>query len=127
MKNALITLLALLGFSCSQQNSAAQSKLDPAAFESGMAVAGAQLIDVRTPDEFQAGHIEGAQNINIASPQFGNETGKLNKAEPVYVYCAVGGRSAKAASALKEQGFLQVYDLAGGITAWKSSGKKVVK
>jgi len=125
MKNTLLLLIAVVGISCSQQQGSAQSRLDPAAFEAGMA--GAQLVDVRTPDEFNSGHLEGARNINIASPQFEAETGTLNKAEPVYVYCAVGGRSAKAASALKEQGFLQVYDLTGGITAWKNAGKKVVK
>ena len=125
MKNTLFLLIAVVGISCSQQQGSAQSKLNPAAFESGMA--SAQLVDVRTPDEFKAGHIEGALNINIASPQFEAELAKLNKAAPVYVYCAVGGRSAKAASAMQKQGFLQVYDLTGGITAWKNAGKKVVQ
>ena len=85
------------------------------------------LIDVRTPGEFERGHIENSVNINIADRSFKEEVGKLDRSEPVYVYCKVGGRSAKAASILREMGFEEVYDLEGGIRNWKKSGMKVVK
>lgn len=85
------------------------------------------LIDVRTPGEYEQGHLENALNINIADESFKEEVGKLDKSEPVYVYCKVGGRSAKAASMLEEMGFEQVYDLEGGIRNWENSGMKVVK
>ena len=85
------------------------------------------LIDVRTPGEFERGHIENSVNINIADRSFKEEVGKLDRSEPVYVYCKVGGRSAKAASILREMGFEEVYDLEGGIRNWEKSGMKVVK
>jgi rhodanese-related sulfurtransferase len=85
------------------------------------------LIDVRTPQEFEQGHLENSVNINIADRSFKEEVGKLDRSEPVYVYCKVGGRSAKAASILREMGFEEVYDLEGGIRNWEKSGMKVVK
>lgn len=85
------------------------------------------LIDVRTPGEFEQGHLENSVNINIASKSFKEEVEKLDKSQPVYVYCAVGGRSAKAAKMLKEMGFEEVYDLEGGIQNWEKSGMKIVQ
>ena len=85
------------------------------------------LIDVRTPGEFEQGHLENSVNINIADKSFKDEVGKLDKSQPVYVYCKVGGRSAKAANMLREMGFEEVYDLKGGIQNWERSGMKVVK
>lgn len=85
------------------------------------------LIDVRTPMEFEQGHLENSVNINIADGSFREEVGKLDRSQAVYVYCKVGGRSAKAASVLREMGFEEVYDLEGGIQNWERSGMKVVK
>ena len=85
------------------------------------------LIDVRTPQEYEQGHIENAVNINIAGESFQEEIGKLDKEEPVYVYCKVGGRSGKAAKMLKDMGFKEVYDLEGGIVNWEKSGMETVK
>src|SRR5690606_13534983 len=76
-----------------------------------------QIIDVRTPEEFQSGHIATARNINIYDPDFKDQLKKLNKEDPIFVYCKVGGRSAKAAKILQELGFVSVYDLQGGIMA----------
>ena len=82
-----------------------------------------QLIDVRTQDEYNSGHIEGAKNIVYLSDDWSEDIAKLDKDNPVYVYCAKGGRSAKCAALLAEAGFKKVYDLQGGITQWKHEGK----
>lgn len=87
----------------------------------------AQRIDVRTPQEFASGHLEGFQNLNISDPSFQNKISQLDKNKPVFVYCAVGGRSANAAQQLKKLGFSQVYDMRGGINAWRAAGLKTVK
>lgn len=79
-----------------------------------------QLIDVRTAEEFVQGHLEGAQNVDIKNASFQAEMAGLDKSKAVFVYCLGGGRSAKAAKTLKELGFQQVYDLAGGVLAWKN-------
>lgn len=80
-----------------------------------------QVIDVRTPEEFQSGHIAAAKNINIYDADFKARLEKLNKAQPVFVYCKVGGRSAKAAKMLHDLGFTNVYDLEGGMMAWEKN------
>ncbi|MDX2133870.1 MAG: rhodanese-like domain-containing protein [Saprospiraceae bacterium] len=126
MRNFLL-LLSLFAFSCTSQTGIAQGKLDPGAFEKGMAQEGAQIVDVRTPQEFGSGHLNGAVNLDISAPGFAENIARLDKNKPVYVYCAVGGRSASAAGYLLQQGFTKVYDLSGGISAWQRAGKKVVK
>lgn len=78
----------------------------------------AQLVDVRTAEEFAAGNIHSAVNIDFYQNDFKDKIGKLDKSNPVFVYCAAGGRSNKAATILKELGFSKIYDLKGGYTAW---------
>ena len=121
-------MLSLLGFSCAENALEAQNKLAPDAFEAEIKLnTTVQLIDVRTPEEFQEGHLAGAQNMNVQSSDFAQKINQLDKKQPVLVYCAVGGRSAKAAKQVSEMGFPKVYDLKGGITAWKSAGKALEK
>ena len=79
-----------------------------------------QLIDVRTPNEYTSGKIMEAKNINWNGTNFISEVEKLDKTKPVFVYCKVGGRSAQAASKLAELGFKEIYNLEGGIDAWKA-------
>lgn len=79
-----------------------------------------QLVDVRTPEEFSEGHIEGAKNIDFFSEDFAKSFEKLDKAKPVYIYCRSGNRSAKAAVKLAEMGFTTIIDLQGGYKAWVS-------
>ena len=77
-----------------------------------------QLVDVRTPEEFAAGHIAGAQNINIYDDDFKTRIASLDQDKPVYLYCKAGKRSAKAAGVLKGLGFTEIFDLKGGYDAW---------
>ena len=84
-----------------------------------------QLIDVRTPKEFNGGYIENAQNINFLSSTFSENIKKLDKEKPVIVYCRSGKRSAKSVKKLFEAGFTEIYDLEGGIIKWKQEGFKV--
>lgn len=84
-----------------------------------------QLIDVRTPEEFDVEHLENSKNINWNSDSFISTVSKLDKSKPVFVYCKVGGRSNQAGNKLIEMGFKQVYNLDGGIMKWK--GKKISK
>ncbi|MFT6166734.1 MAG: rhodanese-related sulfurtransferase [Vicingaceae bacterium] len=77
-----------------------------------------QLIDVRRAGEFSAGTIEGAKNYDILNGSFQKAMETFDKSIPVYVFCAVGGRSGKASALLQENGFTQVIDLKGGYNAW---------
>jgi len=82
-----------------------------------------QLVDVRTPKEYDEIHIANSQNIDFKSPTFDEDITKLDKNKPVILYCKSGGRSAKCAKKLKDAGFEKIYDLDGGISKWKHSDK----
>lgn len=87
----------------------------------------AQLVDVRTPDEFAEGHLPGACNIDWLGEGFlEGAKASLDAARPVMVYCRSGKRSAAASSALKKAGFT-VCNLLGGYLAWAEAGKRVTK
>ena len=80
-----------------------------------------QLLDVRTPQEYQQGYIEGAVLINFFDSDFVTKVNsRFNKNKPLYIYCAVGGRSNRAAKKLISVGFELVYDLKGGFNKWKN-------
>jgi rhodanese-related sulfurtransferase len=129
MKKLLFFLLVLSSLSCTQTAVQAQSgKLNAAEFESILSKdKTVQLVDVRTPEEYAAGHIEGARLIDFYDTDFAARIGKLDKSKPVMVYCAAGGRSASAAEQLNKMGFKKVYDLTGGMRAWRAAGKKAVQ
>ena len=81
---------------------------------------GYQVIDVRTPEEFTAGHIPGAKNINVKSQEFVEEIQKLSTSDTLLVYCRSGKRSAYASQVMVAFGFTKIYDLEGGFLNWKS-------
>ncbi len=86
-----------------------------------------QLIDVRTSAETDNGIIAGAKEIDIQTGQFEKGITIFDKSKPVYVYCAVGGRSARAAQIMVSKGFKEVYNLSGGMSAWVAEKQSVVK
>ncbi|WP_350284364.1 rhodanese-like domain-containing protein [uncultured Croceitalea sp.] len=80
-----------------------------------------QLVDVRTPEEYEAGHIGDAVNFNIIDSElFLSQIDGLDKEKPVYLYCKMGGRSNRAAELMKKQGFAKIYDYSGGYNDWVS-------
>ena len=81
----------------------------------------AQLIDLREPKEFEAGHILGARNIPMT--QFNNRHKEIRPDLPVYLYCQNSGRSARAALNLKKKGYNQIYQLQGGFKTWTGKVK----
>jgi rhodanese-related sulfurtransferase len=83
------------------------------------------VIDVRTGDEFAAGHIEGAVNIDVEAGDFTERIAALDPGAAYMVYCRSGRRSAIAASAMKDAGFTRLYDL-GGVEDWTALGLPLV-
>ena len=80
---------------------------------------GMQLVDVRTPAEYENGHIPNAQNIDFLDPKFEINIQSLDSSKPIIIYCQRGSRSAKCAAKLIASGFVKVYDLDGGFAQWK--------
>lgn len=85
------------------------------------------ILDVRTPEEFVKGHLDGAININYFDENFIEQVSSLDKSKALLIHCAAGGRSAKAMNSLKDKGFSKLYNMLGGYNAWVGAGHSVVK
>ena len=83
------------------------------------------IIDVRTPMEYKGGFIEGAQNISYIGTGFSNKIAQLDTTKMVFLYCQTAHRSPLATKKLMKHGFTNIYDLAGGMKAWKKAGYEV--
>jgi thioredoxin 1 len=119
----LLSLAILTFSSCTSAGTGKLSTIDPKDFFDKLnATPEAQLIDVRTPEEFQEGSIANAINIDWNGSDFVNQLASLDKNAPVFVYCLSGGRSAEASQALLDNGFKEVYELKGGFMAWNNAG-----
>jgi rhodanese-related sulfurtransferase len=79
----------------------------------------AQLIDVRTPEEVDAGRIEGALHIELE--QLPAQTAEIERERPIVFYCRTGARSAMATGAFRAAGY-EAYNLDGGLLAWVEGG-----
>lgn len=77
------------------------------------------LVDVRSSQEYAAGHIQGAENMDFLGRQFKARAENLPKEKPIYVYCKSGTRSKMAARTLQKLGFEKVVNLSGGTMGWK--------
>lgn len=84
------------------------------------------ILDVRTPEEVAAGHIENASTVNFYDEDFAQKIQLMDKSKEIYLYCKSGGRSAQAAEILKQNGFNKVYNLDGGIMAWEGNGYETI-
>lgn len=127
MNKLSLTVMAfsLFGLLCCR---AQDGDMATAAFAGAMESAPAiRLVDVRTADEFAEGHLRGAVNMDYFAQDFVSQVQQaFDTAEPVYVYCRSGRRSADAARQLKEAGF-KVYNMLGGYEAWTKEGREVTK
>lgn len=130
----LLCLLATGATACnSPENPSSQGTqtsiardLEVVDFMQQMGAENALVLDVRSDGEWAEGHLEGAAYIPFQSDNFAELLGQLPHDRPVLVYCAAGGRSAKAMEILNQSGHPEVYNLLGGIRAWQADGHPVV-
>lgn len=85
------------------------------------------VLDVRTADEFKAGHIPGAKNLDFFGDDFSKQVAALDKSKTYLVHCAAGGRSSQACKVFEKQQVPLVYHLNEGFKAWEKAGKPVEK
>jgi rhodanese-related sulfurtransferase len=116
------SVLLLAG--CSSSSSAID--LSVSEFSSKVTEAGIITLDVRTPGEFNEGHIEGAQLIDFQSGNFESEIATLDKGKTYAVYCRSGSRSGQAVKVMSDAGFTSVYNLNGGVIDWAGAGLPLV-
>ncbi|MCX7871706.1 MAG: rhodanese-like domain-containing protein [Verrucomicrobiae bacterium] len=121
IKDFIISLISAVGGGEDIRN------LSPDEFELRLNEKECIILDVRTEEEFSSGFIKGAKNINFLSSDFRQQISRLDKNKKYLVYCASGGRSAAACKIMSDLGFVECYNLKGGINAWKKAGKPVKK
>jgi phage shock protein E len=95
-------------------------EVSPSQAQTAVSKAYSQFIDVRTPEEYSAGHP--ARAVNIPLDALTSKLDTLEKSEPVYLICQTGNRSKKAAEMLKDAGFNNVLNITGGTVAWQAAG-----
>lgn len=115
----LILMCALQTYGCNRNDSI--ESVSAKDFEKEIGKGDVQVLDVRTPQEYDEGYIDGAININVQSDDFRQKAKQeLSKDQPVLVYCRSGRRSMDAAEILTDLGY-KVINLRGGILEWESS------
>lgn len=119
----LVLVLAAIGIKKIYAHQAAKNScfenIDNKMFKSKMLdTASVIILDVRTKQEHQSGHIASSINIDVLEKNFQAKVQKLDKNKPLLVYCRSGGRSVKAALILCDLGFKKVYNLSNGYMGW---------
>lgn len=121
----LFIATAMFFYECSSgQSKATATKTNLSTTEFAEAIAkmpDAPIIDVRTPQEYEGGHLANAKNIDWNGTDFNTQIAAFDKNKPIMVYCLSGGRSGSAASAMRSMGFKQVYEMEGGIMKWRAA------
>ena len=104
---------------------ASPQRVDAATFATVTASPGVTVIDVRTPEEFASGHIDGAVNMNVEGADFATQLAGLDPAATYAVYCRSGNRSQVAVAAMAQAGIPGIYELESGIVGWEEAGYPV--
>jgi len=129
---ALLLLASTLIFMAMSYSSENQMSSEPQASQTLQSISPVQaqsliqqrpdllILDVRTPPELKEGFIEGSELFDFWTVVKGNHT--LPRNRPILLVCAVGGRSYFAGTMLKKAGYAEIYNLSGGISAWKEKG-----
>jgi rhodanese-related sulfurtransferase len=126
MRRLLLVVLAAL-FALTACTSSTATTLPPSEFQELTRQPGVITLDVRTPGEYAAGHLENAINLDVESPTFTAGLGKFDPGATYAVYCRTASRSKTALDLMDEAGFTDAQDLEGGIVAWQAEGLPVVQ
>lgn len=118
----VILLLLIVALSNCTKGQVSKTSLDPISFQSKIVeTKSAVILDVRTADEYNGGHIKNATNIDWNSENAESSLKALDPNNTYFVYCLSGGRSSSAANYLRTNGFKEVYELEGGMMKWRSA------
>ena len=122
--NRIVVLSLIFIFSCELLNSPEINIISESDFVE-IQDSDYTLIDVRTQDEFDLGHIDSAINLDFYSETFQNDILSLTKNETIVLYCRTNNRSSKTANILKENGYRDIIVIRGGITEWVKNGNDI--
>jgi rhodanese-related sulfurtransferase len=117
-KYIFLPVLLLFVVGCSQKKGKKITEVSQSEFDKVV------LVDVRTPEEYNDGHLENALNIDWYNDSFTKEFEKIDKKKTIYLYCRSGKRSADATKYLDSLGYGKVVNLEGGYIAWAEKNAK---
>jgi len=121
----LVLVVLLLVAACSSGSDTATIELVSPA-EAAQVIdddpAGLVVLDIRTPEEFNEARLADAVNVDFYAADFADQLDGLDKNDPYVMYCRSGNRSSDAVKAMKDLGFVEVYEINGGIVNWYDSG-----
>jgi rhodanese-related sulfurtransferase len=121
MQKLIVILFVFASCGAKKTEQVTETVLDPVEFQAKFqSTKDAILLDVRTKEEVSGGALAGQKNI-VYDDAFANKLSDLEH-KPIFVYCGSGIRSSKAAAILKEKGYGPIYEMKGGIKAWKGAG-----
>lgn len=86
---------------------------------------GLVVLDVRTPEEFAEGHLDGAVMVDFYAPDFADQLAQLDGNAPYLLYCRSGNRSGETIGLMRQMGFTDVTEIDGGVVAWQQAGHPV--
>ncbi len=126
MKNllriALISFCFLWVSSCEFEQESFIKKIDKETFIAEVIGKDVQLIDIRTPEEYEKGYIDDAVNIDFLQEEtFKKDIQKFDKNQPIYIYCRSGGRTGRASKLMQQMGFKKIFDYSGSYNDWSAS------
>ncbi len=133
MRNGIKVIVAMLAFGavvvagCSASGATLETVSPQAAADLIAAEPAPVVLDIRTPDEFNQGHLEGAVNIDFYESTFASDLDTLDKDAHYVVYCRSDNRSGQAMQTFEELGFTNVTEIDGGIVAWYDSGLPITQ
>jgi phage shock protein E len=128
-KGHFIYIIIFIVISSCADNKGQARMMKADAFEKGVAACrnNCSVLDVRTPEEFKEGYIDGAVNIDFYADDFQDRISSLDPSKTYYVYCRTQNRSGKAAELMQSKGFKEVYVLEGGINKWREENRSLTK
>lgn len=122
---AALALAAIALAGCSSGSSATQD-VNVQGFAEVIEDQSIVILDVRTPEEFAQGHIEGSINIDVSNSNFVSQVSQLDKSKTYAVYCRSGNRSQVATAEMEKLGFTSLFNMTGGAIDWAAAGFPLV-
>lgn len=119
-------LLASVSLAACSSSAGSVQTVGPQDWLTQSQASGVTIVDVRTPAEYAAGHVQGAIDVDVRAADFAQQLDKLDKNGTYVVYCHSGNRSTQATDAMAAAGFTHVYNLQGGIADLQQAGAQIV-
>ena len=124
----ILVLLVMAPLNCSAENAAIENisaKAATALIENHRSDPDFIILDIRTPAEFQAGHISGAVMLDFYSKSFASDFKALDRGKTYLIYCRSGNRSGQLMRAISDLGFKKIYNMESGLKDWLRQGYKL--